>query len=78
MVPERGVALGQAMNQNQRLFFEQASSDLRVFDLLRQLVNERCPANYHFSAWGRIDHGQDGRVLLHIVRGLFEQAPNCF
>ena len=36
------------------------------------------PATFHFSVWGRINHGQDGIVLLTVVRALFRTAPTSF
>jgi hypothetical protein len=36
------------------------------------------PASFHFKVWGRINHGQDGVVLLKLVRGLFRVAPTSF
>ena len=32
------------------------------------------PASFHFNVWGRINHGEDGIVLLKVVRALFQAA----
>ena len=39
---------------------------------------QHAPAGFHFPIWGRIDHGQDGAILLEIVDRLFAAAPNSF
>ena len=36
------------------------------------------PASFHFRVWGRIDHGQDGIVLLKLVRALFQRRRHRF